>query len=130
MTLTPEDFTPFYQQVHGDPPFPWQADLARQVLAERSWPQLIDVPTGMGKTALLDIAVFIAAATSQEPVSIASGVDGSSSSSTGASSWTRRTTEPFCCPRRLSGHWNRDKTRPYDGWPWACRLLHLLLTAV
>jgi CRISPR-associated endonuclease/helicase Cas3 len=66
MTLTPEDFTPFYQQVHGDPPFPWQADLARQVLAERSWPQLIDVPTGMGKTALLDIAVFIAAATSRE----------------------------------------------------------------
>ena len=66
MTLTPEDFTPFYLQVHGDPPFPWQSDLARRVLAERAWPQLIDVPTGLGKTALLDIAVFVAAATSGE----------------------------------------------------------------
>lgn len=66
MTLTPEDFTPFYEHVHGDPPFPWQSDLTRQVLTQRSWPQLIDVPTGMGKTALLDIAVFIAAATSTE----------------------------------------------------------------
>jgi len=66
MSLSPGDFAPFYQQVHGDQPFPWQSDLARQVLSERSWPQLIDVPTGMGKTALLDIAVFAAAATSGE----------------------------------------------------------------
>lgn len=66
MTLTVEDFAHFYQQVHSDPPFPWQADLVRQVLSERAWPQLIDVPTGLGKTALLDIAVFVAAATSGE----------------------------------------------------------------
>ncbi len=66
MNLTSEDFASFYLQVHGDPPFPWQSDLARQVLSERSWPQLIDVPTGLGKTALLDIAVFTAAATSGE----------------------------------------------------------------
>lgn len=66
MTLTVEDFAQFYQQVHSDPPFPWQADLVRQVLSERAWPQLIDVPTGLGKTALLDIAVFVAAATSGE----------------------------------------------------------------
>lgn len=66
MTPTLEDFTPFYRQVHGDPPFPWQIDLVRRVLSERAWPQLIDVPTGMGKTALLDIAVFVNAATSEE----------------------------------------------------------------
>ena len=66
MTLTVEDFAPFYEQVNGDPPFPWQADLVREVLSDRAWPQLIDVPTGMGKTALLDIAVFVAAATSSE----------------------------------------------------------------
>ena len=66
MTLAPEDFEPFYQQVHGEPPFPWQSDLARRVLSELAWPQLIDVPTGLGKTALLDIAVFVAAATSAE----------------------------------------------------------------
>lgn len=66
MTLTVEDFEEFYQQVNGDSPFPWQVDLVRQVLSERAWPQLIDVPTGLGKTALLDIAVFVAAATSGE----------------------------------------------------------------
>lgn len=66
MSLTVEDFTCFYQQVHGDQPFPWQADLVREVLSERSWPELIDVPTGLGKTALLDIAVFVLAATSEE----------------------------------------------------------------
>jgi CRISPR-associated endonuclease/helicase Cas3 len=66
MTVTAEDFADFYQQVNGDPPFPWQEDLTRQVLSDRAWPQLIDVPTGMGKTALLDIAVFVAAATSGE----------------------------------------------------------------
>lgn len=66
MTLAAEDFTDFYQAVNGEPPFPWQADLVRKVLAERSWPQLIDVPTGLGKTALLDVAVFIAAATAAE----------------------------------------------------------------
>lgn len=66
MTLTVEAFADFYLQVHGDPPFPWQDDLVRQVLAERAWPQLVDVPTGLGKTALLDIAVFVAAATAGE----------------------------------------------------------------
>jgi CRISPR-associated endonuclease/helicase Cas3 len=66
MTLTVQDFADFYQQAHGDPPFPWQVDLVRQVLSERAWPELIDVPTGLGKTALLDIAVFVSAATSGE----------------------------------------------------------------
>jgi CRISPR-associated endonuclease/helicase Cas3 len=66
MTLSVEDFELFYQQVHQDSPFPWQVDLMRRVLVERCWPQLIDVPTGLGKTALLDIAVFAAAATAGE----------------------------------------------------------------
>lgn len=66
MTLTVEDFADFYRQVNGDPPFPWQVALTRQVLSERAWPQLIDVPTGLGKTALLDIAVFVSAVTSGE----------------------------------------------------------------
>lgn len=66
MSLAVDEFAEFYQQVNGDPPFPWQVDLVRQVLTERRWPELIDVPTGLGKTALLDIAVFVAAATSGE----------------------------------------------------------------
>jgi CRISPR-associated endonuclease/helicase Cas3 len=66
MNVVAEDFVPFYHQVNGVPPFPWQRDLVRQVLSDRAWPQLIDVPTGLGKTALLDVAVFIAAVTSGE----------------------------------------------------------------
>jgi CRISPR-associated endonuclease/helicase Cas3 len=63
-TLTADDFAAFYEGVHGFAPFPWQLDLTRQVMGEGRWPQLIDVPTGLGKTSLLDIAVFVAAATS------------------------------------------------------------------
>ncbi|MBT0774160.1 type I-U CRISPR-associated helicase/endonuclease Cas3 [Kineosporia sp. J2-2] len=61
--LNAKDFALFYQAVHGHQPFPWQSDLVTWVLAELSWPQLVDVPTGLGKTSLLDVAVFVAAAT-------------------------------------------------------------------
>ncbi|MDQ1288044.1 MAG: CRISPR-associated endonuclease/helicase Cas3 [Actinomycetota bacterium] len=57
-----DDFSAFYREVHGYDPFNWQKDLTRQVLAEGRWPDLIDVPTGLGKTSLLDIAVFVTAA--------------------------------------------------------------------
>ncbi len=41
----------------GREPFPWQRSLAVRV-AERGWPDAIGVPTGLGKTACLDIAVW------------------------------------------------------------------------
>lgn len=41
----------------GRQPFPWQRNLAARV-AERGWPDGIEVPTGLGKTACLDIAVW------------------------------------------------------------------------
>lgn len=44
--------------------FPWQRALARQVLKQRGkWPRSIGLPTAAGKTALLDIAIFVLAAT-------------------------------------------------------------------
>jgi CRISPR-associated endonuclease/helicase Cas3 len=61
-----EDFGDFYRAVHGHDPFPWQEDLTEQVLREGRWPTLVDVPTGLGKTSMLDIAVFVAAATADE----------------------------------------------------------------
>ena len=64
--LNVEDFCTFFSEVYGQMPFPWQTELTRHLLVEREWPDLVDIPTGMGKTALLDIAVFIAAATSKE----------------------------------------------------------------
>lgn len=41
----------------GRRPFPWQARLAAQVV-ESGWPDAIGVPTGMGKTSCIDIAVW------------------------------------------------------------------------
>ena len=62
--LIPQDFRQFYVDVHGRPPFPWQEALLKRV-AEKGWPELIDVPTGLGKTAVLDVAVFLSAMRSE-----------------------------------------------------------------
>jgi CRISPR-associated endonuclease/helicase Cas3 len=56
--LTSADFSQFHQEVYGFSPFPWQCRLVAQVLQERRFPDLIDIPTGVGKTTLMDIAVF------------------------------------------------------------------------
>ncbi|MFB8769949.1 type I-U CRISPR-associated helicase/endonuclease Cas3 [Nocardiopsis alba] len=55
-------FTEFFKAVHGHGPFPWQAALADRLLAGEDWPEAVDVPTGLGKTSLLDIALYTAAA--------------------------------------------------------------------
>ena len=65
--LEAADFAEFYQKVHGYPPFPWQSAVVAQVLVEGRWPDLVDVPTGLGKTSMLDVAVFVAAATVGTP---------------------------------------------------------------
>ena len=52
-------FSEWYQAVNGRDPFPWQKRLAARV--ERSsgrWPAQINIPTGLGKTACVDIAVW------------------------------------------------------------------------
>ena len=51
-------FPEFYEALHKRPPFPWQARLAEQVEQEQRWPTEIGVPTGLGKTTCLDIAVW------------------------------------------------------------------------
>ncbi len=60
--LTVEDFTALLQEVHDRRPFPWQRSLVERVLAEGRWPDVLDVPTGLGKTSVIDAAVFVAAA--------------------------------------------------------------------
>ena len=61
-SLAAGDFAAFFRAVHGQDPFPWQQRLTAQVLDERKWPSVIDLPTGTGKTAVLDTAVFAMAA--------------------------------------------------------------------
>lgn len=51
------DFSAYFRDVHGYSPFPWQQRLTDQVLSA-GWPATIDLPTGTGKTAVLDTAVF------------------------------------------------------------------------
>lgn len=59
--LVVEDFPEFYDEVHGYEPFSWQVDLLHQVLETKTWPGLIDLPTGAGKTSVIDVAVFLLA---------------------------------------------------------------------
>lgn len=60
--LTEGDFIGFFRGVHGFDPYPWQVRLTRQVMDTGTWPDSVELPTGSGKTALLDIAVFALAA--------------------------------------------------------------------
>lgn len=60
--LTIVDFSEYFRQVHGWDPFPWQIRLTETVLGTGRWPHVIDLPTGCGKTATLDTAVFSLAA--------------------------------------------------------------------
>lgn len=52
------DFPAFFEEVYGYRPYPWQARLANEVVETGKWPELLDLPTGTGKTAVLDVALF------------------------------------------------------------------------
>lgn len=51
------EFVEFYEALHNRAPRPWQARLAGQVLTS-GWPTLLDLPTGVGKTSALDVALY------------------------------------------------------------------------
>jgi CRISPR-associated endonuclease/helicase Cas3 len=65
--MSAPNFTEFYRIVNGHPPFPWQERLSARVLNDR-WPDAIDVPTGCGKTSVLDVAVYALAMQADSPV--------------------------------------------------------------
>jgi CRISPR-associated endonuclease/helicase Cas3 len=55
-------FDDFFEEIHGYPPFRWQSRLADQILeAKGQWPDCLELPTSSGKTATIDIAIFVLA---------------------------------------------------------------------
>lgn len=60
-------FEDFYRALHGRAPLPWQARLADALAAGVGWPTEIGVPTGLGKTACLDIATWWVASQADRP---------------------------------------------------------------
>jgi len=55
--LVASDFSDFFREIYGYDPFPWQIELTRRACSGE-WPRFLCVPTGSGKTAALDAAVF------------------------------------------------------------------------
>lgn len=52
------DFDAFMTEVTGFAPFPWQRRLLREVLDTGTWPALLDLPTGTGKTSALLVGLY------------------------------------------------------------------------
>jgi CRISPR-associated endonuclease/helicase Cas3 len=65
--LTIDQFSAFFQELHGHPPYSWQTRLAKQAVAG-NWPGAIDLPTGSGKTACIDVAIFALACQAARPI--------------------------------------------------------------
>ncbi len=55
--MTIDSFSSFYSAIHDHPPFVWQQELLKRVVAE-GWPGTIAMPTSSGKTSAIDVAVF------------------------------------------------------------------------
>jgi CRISPR-associated endonuclease/helicase Cas3 len=59
MTLKTSDFGAFHAAVHeGKQPFAWQQRLLKKIVDDKAWPRVLDLPTGVGKTTCVDIALF------------------------------------------------------------------------
>ncbi|MCY4094485.1 MAG: type I-U CRISPR-associated helicase/endonuclease Cas3 [Gammaproteobacteria bacterium] len=58
MNVPLPSFNDFYQALNDRAPFPWQTRLAQYVERTESWPSEIGIPTGLGKTACLEIAIW------------------------------------------------------------------------
>ncbi len=56
--LSAAAFPEFFRALHGCEPFPWQSRLAHEVCETGRWPDLLDLPTGTGKTSAIDVAVL------------------------------------------------------------------------
>lgn len=57
--LTTSDFNNFHKAVHGGKGrFDWQQRLLEKIVINKHWPRVLDLPTAVGKTTCIDIALF------------------------------------------------------------------------
>jgi CRISPR-associated endonuclease/helicase Cas3 len=63
--LEPAAFPAFFREVTGREPFPWQVRLAER-LCGGEVPDLVDVPTGLGKTSVIIAWAFALAASLED----------------------------------------------------------------
>jgi CRISPR-associated endonuclease/helicase Cas3 len=56
-SLSTDRFPEFFRELHGRDAYSWQVRLAARAV-DGEWPDAINLPTGSGKTACIDIAVF------------------------------------------------------------------------
>lgn len=61
------DFKTFFHALWGQDPFPWQQRLSDEV-ESLGWPAWLTLPTGTGKTAALDVAVYDLARQTERPM--------------------------------------------------------------
>lgn len=63
-------FDEFYRALYDGKraTFPWQRRLAETVVSSGAWPKYLDLPTGTGKTTVLEIAVYALAVDAARPV--------------------------------------------------------------
>ena len=60
------NFARFFEVCRGVVPYAWQKRLADRVLADRRWPDALNLPTGSGKTSAIDIALYALAVAAHE----------------------------------------------------------------
>jgi len=61
------NFQSFFQSLWGHDPFPWQQRLANDVEIG-AWPEWLTLPTGTGKTAAIDVAIYDLARQAERPL--------------------------------------------------------------
>ena len=64
--MTFPDFAQFFEACHDAAPYCWQKRLVDQVITDQRWPGALDLPTGSGKTSVIDIALYALAAAAHE----------------------------------------------------------------
>lgn len=60
-TMNQPSFSDFFSELYRHPPYLWQTRLVEHVESNGQWPNFLQLPTGSGKTSVLDIAVYLLA---------------------------------------------------------------------